>query len=85
MPQVETRSPQRYEILSAGRRRLRPGRATASDVVAEGFPELTRAQFVEFFCATHRGVSPDSEMTRIEWVYPRLDGDDPATVQCHRN
>lgn len=45
---------------------------SASDVVAEGFPSLTPEQFVEFFCATHRGVEPTSEVTRIEWAYPRM-------------
>jgi hypothetical protein len=44
---------------------------TAADVSAEGFPEMTVTQFVDFFCATHQGVSADTEVTRIEWAYPR--------------
>lgn len=43
-----------------------------ADVAAEGFPDLTPAEFVEFFCNTHRGVQPSSEITRIEWTYPRI-------------
>lgn len=29
-----------------------------ADVAAEGFPGLTPAEFVDFFCSTHRGSSP---------------------------
>ncbi|AGB27076.1 hypothetical protein Mycsm_06975 (plasmid) [Mycobacterium sp. JS623] len=43
-----------------------------ADVAAEGFAEWTPAAFVEFFCNTHRGVQPSSEITRIEWTYPRI-------------
>lgn len=42
------------------------------DVTAEGFPDWTPAEFIEFFCATHRGVTATSQITRIEWHYPRV-------------
>lgn len=42
---------------------------TGADVAAEGFPHMTPAEFVAFFCATHRGVQADSEVTRIQWRY----------------
>jgi hypothetical protein len=42
---------------------------TAADVIAEGFPQLTPAEFVSFFCATHRGCTPATEVTRIQWRY----------------
>lgn len=45
---------------------------TAKDVVAEGFPARTPAEFIDFFCDSHRGVGPASEVTRIEWAYPRI-------------
>ncbi|MCV7286124.1 hypothetical protein H7J87_12375 [Mycolicibacterium wolinskyi] len=45
---------------------------TTSDVTAEGFPEMTPADFIDFFCSTHHSVSSDSEITRIQWTYPRL-------------
>lgn len=45
---------------------------TAQDVTAEGFPDMSPAEFVEFFCATHHGVTPTTEITRIEWRYPRV-------------
>ena len=42
---------------------------TRADVAAEGFPQMTPAGFVQFFCGSHRGCTPDSEVTRIEWRY----------------
>ncbi len=39
------------------------------EVAAEGFPEMTPAEFVEFFCGSHRGCTPDSTITRIKWRY----------------
>lgn len=35
----------------------------------EGFPDLTPAQFVAMFCASHKGCTPDSAVTRIEFMY----------------
>ncbi len=49
---------------------------TADDVIAERFPCLNRQEFVAFFCATHRGVLPDTEVTRIHWRY--LDDQPPS-------
>lgn len=58
------------DVVSVRRERL--DTITASDVAAEGFPGRTPEWFVEFFCDTHRGVSAGDEVTRIEWVYPRI-------------
>ena len=55
------------EVVSVRREPL--DAITADDVAAEGFPQMTPAQFVSFFCATHRGCSPDTEVARIEWRY----------------
>lgn len=41
----------------------------ATECEREGFPEMTPAQFVEMFCRSHRGCTPDSEITRIEFGY----------------
>jgi hypothetical protein len=41
----------------------------AGDLVAEGFPSMSSEEFIEFFCASHRGCRPDTEVTRIEWRY----------------
>lgn len=42
---------------------------TDADVAREGFPGLSTWEFVDFFCATHKGCRPDSTVTRIEWRY----------------
>jgi hypothetical protein len=56
---------------------------TAGDVAAEGFPQMTPAQFVGFFCDTHRGCDPGTEVTRIEWRYlDPLPGDGGSDI-CH--
>lgn len=41
---------------------------SADDVTREGFPDLSPAEFVAFFCE-HMRVTPDTEVTRIEWRY----------------
>jgi hypothetical protein len=60
---------------------------TPADVAAEGFPDMTPAEFVEFFCATHNGVAPHSEVTRIEWTYPTSAGPagTPTTKEIRAN
>lgn len=35
----------------------------------EGFPHMTPERFVAFFCRSHRGVTPDTDVTRIEFEY----------------
>ena len=42
---------------------------TKAEVAAEGFPQWTPAEFVEFFCGSHKGIQPGSDVTRIEWRY----------------
>ena len=41
----------------------------AEDVAAEGFPDWTPAELVEFLCRTRAGCNRDTEVTRIEWRY----------------
>jgi hypothetical protein len=60
------------EVVSVRREPL--DAITADDVAAEGFPQMTPAQFVGFFCDTHRGCGPGTEVTRIEWRYLDLAG-----------
>jgi hypothetical protein len=43
---------------------------TAEDVAAEGFPQMTPAEFVSFFTRTHKGCEPATPVTRIQWAYP---------------
>ena len=35
----------------------------------EGFQDMTPAEFVVMFCATHKGCTPETEVTRIEFEY----------------
>ncbi|MFE3447079.1 hypothetical protein ACFXNW_28940 [Nocardia sp. NPDC059180] len=55
------------EVLAVRREPL--DAITPDEVVAEGFPEMTPDQFVDFFCDSHTGCAPASEVTRIEWRY----------------
>jgi hypothetical protein len=55
------------EVLSVRRERL--DAITRAEVDAEGFPRLSPAEFVAFFCGSHKGCEPDTEVTRIEWRY----------------
>jgi hypothetical protein len=43
---------------------------TADDVAAEGFPQMTPAGFVSFFCESRKGCEPGTLVTRIQWAYP---------------
>lgn len=58
------------DIISTRREQL--DTITPADVAKEGFPNMTPAQFIRFFCDTHHGVTPTTEVTRIEWAYPRI-------------
>lgn len=40
-----------------------------ADVIREGFPRRTPAEFVTMFCKSHKGVTPESIITRIEFKY----------------
>lgn len=55
------------EVLDVRRERL--DLITADDVHLEGFPDMSPAEFVEFFCRTHTGCTPESPVTRIQWRY----------------
>ena len=45
---------------------------TQGDLAREGFPNMTPAWFIEFFCASHKGCTPSTEITRIE--FERIEG-----------
>ena len=62
------------EVVSVRREPL--AAITAADVTAEGFPGWTPGRFVEFFCGSHKGIQPDSDITRIEWRYIEREDDD---------
>lgn len=39
-----------------------------AEVQREGFPEMAPNGFVSFFCKSHKGCEPSSDITRIEFV-----------------
>ncbi|MEU0876794.1 hypothetical protein [Nocardia brasiliensis] len=59
-------------IVAVDRERL--DAITPEEVHREGFPGMTPAEFVTFFCAAHHGCAPESVVTRIEWRYLEPDG-----------
>lgn len=40
-----------------------------SECAKEGFPNLTVEQFIQMFCESHKGCTPDTPLTRIEFSY----------------
>lgn len=42
---------------------------TKEEVIMEGFPDMTTGEFVEMFCKTHKGCTPDNVINRIEFEY----------------
>lgn len=40
---------------------------TPEEVRREGFPGRSARWFIQFFCKSHKGVTPDTEITRIEF------------------
>lgn len=38
------------------------------EVAREGFPDLAALEFISFFCDGHKGCTPNSIITRIEFV-----------------
>lgn len=72
------------DVVSVRRERL--DAITAQDVDLEGFPEITPAEFIEFFCQSHKGCTPNTEVTRIEWRYahePALCGQPEENSEFH--
>lgn len=44
-------------------------RETTLEGFPEGHPKHWPSEFVSMFCGSHKGVTPDSEVTRIEFEY----------------
>ena len=42
------------------------------ECVREGFGHLSPCQFVNMFCDTHKGCTPDTVITRIEFAYEAM-------------
>jgi len=52
-------------VVSVGLQPL--GAIDAADVLREGFPGYSPVQFVAMFCRMSRGVTPETEVNRIEF------------------
>jgi len=67
--------PLRDPLTTVGTRREALGRMIDDPVYGqeecrrEGFPLLSPAEFVLMFCSTHKGCTPDTVVTRIEFAY----------------
>ncbi len=55
------------EVISVRREPL--WQCDSHEARREGFPEMSWGQFVEFFCRTHKGCTPETEVTRIEFRF----------------
>ena len=55
------------EVISVRREPLHA--ITKAEVSLEGFPGMSPAEFVRRFFVEAQGLSPDAEITRIEWRY----------------
>jgi hypothetical protein len=44
------------------------------EVAREGFPDWSPRQFVDMFCATHNGCTPETVISRLEFSYDLLEG-----------
>jgi hypothetical protein len=72
------------DVVSVRRERL--DAITAQDVDLEGFPGMTPAEFIAFFCGTHKGCAPSTEVTRIEWRWadePEVCGQPEEEPELH--
>jgi len=42
---------------------------TQDEVILEGFPDMTPDEFIDMFCRSHKGCTPESIVNRIEFEY----------------
>ncbi len=61
------------EVVSIRREKLRAMNDNLNygfaECKREGFPEMTPRGFVNFFCESHRGCTPETTITRIEFKH----------------
>jgi hypothetical protein len=64
--------------------RLEPIRAiTREDVIREGFPDWSTADFVKFFCK-HNGIKPGVQVNRIEFRYAGEEVSREMILNCRK-
>lgn len=42
---------------------------TQDEVIREGFPDMSHAEFVAFFCKSHKRCTPETEVTVLRFEY----------------
>src|SRR4051794_29697456 len=57
----------KIRIVSVRREQL--SKITSDDVAREGFPELSRSEFISLFCKGHSGCTQETWVTRIEFEH----------------
>lgn len=57
------------QIITENIRREPLNAITKEEVILEGFPEMSPAEFVQFFCKGHKGCKPETIITRIAFDY----------------
>jgi len=57
------------EVVDATREKLGDIASDPHDVEREGFPGMTAAEFVAMFCKSHKGCTPATRVTRIQFRY----------------
>ncbi len=55
-------------------------RIDRDEVVREGFPNMTPEEFIAFFCRSHKGCTPETEITRISFRHVKDWPDLPPTL-----
>lgn len=57
----------RIRVVNVYREKL--FKISLGDCIREGFPEMDPAGFIRMFCESHKGCTPQTEITRIEFEY----------------
>lgn len=64
---------ERIAVLRVNDVRLEPLRnlfvEPRSELRREGFPRMSTGEFIEMFCRSHRGCTPETTVTRIEFEF----------------
>jgi len=68
------------QILIKAVRSERLDAITDKEVRKEGFPHMSKEEFIEMFCKSHKGCTPSTMITRIEFYHRsqnhRIDDED---------
>lgn len=57
------------QIRIINTKKVRVDQIDNEDLIREGLPDMSPSEFIEFFCKSHRGCSPDTIINRIEFEH----------------